>query len=342
MTSNNLLLLADELLSMVLVHLSATDLVTVTNLVSKRLRNENYEVFLAVWRLLLTKKWNINLYQYESNICTDLSKMSYIYSKSRPIIADIKTVTDVVITDKNSKKVTFRGRVGVANRSVQSCQAFPRLLREKPEGIVDKFKVIAKQFFDFMYGKDVELDPKGIVEYSTPYAIATPEGSIYFDTDARPVYYYEVTISSAQEVVNNVDTNQFPEDFECVAVGLATRYFSKDRLLPGWDMESYGYHGDDGAIYHGRGRQLGAFGSTFGLDDTVGCGINYVDRSIFFTLNGKLLGEAFKNVSTELALFPTVGIDSRCSLQFNFGLTPFVFDLKNYMDDIRMSPHIPI
>lgn len=41
--------------------------------------------------------------------------------------------------------------------------------------------------------------------------------------------------------------------FDCVAVGLASTRFQRRQRLPGWDEESYGYHGDDGAIFHGRG-----------------------------------------------------------------------------------------
>ena len=46
--------------------------------------------------------------------------------------------------------------------------------------------------------------------------------------------------------------------------------------------------GDDGKVYSGRG-QGSEFGPTFGVGDTIGCGINYLRRTVFFTLNGELL-----------------------------------------------------
>ena len=128
-------------------------------------------------------------------------------------------------------------------------------------------------------------------------------------------------------------TNDYPQqhDFllpEVVAVGLSSSRFLYNHRLPGWDSESYGYHGDDGNIFHGHGRQFGAYGPTFGFGDIVGCGINYRTKSIFFTLNGEFLGDAFKSVVGDL--YPTVGIDSSCDVIFNFGFAPFQFDLLLY------------
>ncbi|KAJ1431850.1 concanavalin A-like lectin/glucanase domain-containing protein, partial [Ochromonadaceae sp. CCMP2298] len=80
---------------------------------------------------------------------------------------------------------------------------------------------------------------------------------------------------------------------DCIAVGLATSAFQKHTRLPGWDNESWGFHGDDGAIFHGCGKQLARFGPTFGVGDTVGCGFDAREGTIFYTLNGNNLGTAF-------------------------------------------------
>ena len=34
-------------------------------------------------------------------------------------------------------------------------------------------------------------------------------------------------------------------------IGLATNKFDNETKFPGWDYDSYGYHGDDGALFHG-------------------------------------------------------------------------------------------
>lgn len=66
----------------------------------------------------------------------------------------------------------------------------------------------------------------------------------------------------------------------CVAVGLARKQFPLSTKMPGWDAHSYGYHGDDGNMFHqsGRGQE---FGPTFGAGDTIGCGICYLNTGLY-------------------------------------------------------------
>jgi hypothetical protein len=77
-----------------------------------------------------------------------------------------------------------------------------------------------------------------------------------------------------------------------MGVGLTAQGVSMNRL-PGWDKNSYGYHGDDGHSFRssGTGQQ---YGPTFTTGDVIGCGINLVDGSCFYTKNGHHLGVAFK------------------------------------------------
>lgn len=114
---------------------------------------------------------------------------------------------------------------------------------------------------------------------------------------------------------------------ECVAIGLASERFVdwQDRM-PGWDKHSYGYHGDDGGIFHGKGHMIRRFGPRYGTGDTVGCGIDYANQSIFFCLNGQFLGYAFEKV--DLSLIPVIGVDTHIPIGCNFGERPFVFDVS--------------
>ena len=198
-----------------------------------------------------------------------------------------------------------------------------------------------------------------LVFKSIPFKVggARNRGEAYFCLDPRVINYFEVEIVPlSEETEGNLNTGDNndghlggsrnitgasdldEEDFEqlenceCVAVGLSTNCFLKKNLFPGWDSESYGYHGDDGAIFHGRGWQLSCYGPTFGFGDVVGCGMNLCTQTIFFTLNGEYLGDAFTNVRTDIPLYPTVGIDSKCAVKFNFGLKEFQFDLKTFID----------
>jgi hypothetical protein len=124
---------------------------------------------------------------------------------------------------------------------------------------------------------------------------------------------------------------------DCVAVGVATRSFQFQSRMPGWDQQSYGYHGDDGGIFHSSGGMLEQFGPKFGPGDTIGCGIDYISKGIFYTLNGEFLGYAWERISDEILqkdLFPVVGIDTNSPIHMNFGSVdsgPFQFNLSNFI-----------
>ena len=124
---------------------------------------------------------------------------------------------------------------------------------------------------------------------------------------------------------------------DCVAVGVATRNFQFQSRMPGWDQLSYGYHGDDGGIFHSSGGMLKQFGPKYGPGDTVGCGIDYISKGIFYTLNGAFLGYAWEDLSDDLLLedlYPVVGIDTNSPIHLNFGSVDsgaFQFNLSNFI-----------
>jgi hypothetical protein len=151
----------------------------------------------------------------------------------------------------------------------------------------------------------------------------------------RLVSYFEVSILEAPEDELARSWRGLPApaaSSECVAVGLAAHEFSIHTRMPGWDPYSFGYHGDDGGIFHSSGSMLKNFGATYGVGDTVGCGIDYVNQCIFYTLNGQFLGAAFTDLSMDVLKkdwFPVVGLDSNCLVQCNFGCDkPFLYDLN--------------
>lgn len=147
----------------------------------------------------------------------------------------------------------------------------------------------------------------------------------------RLVSYYEVSILPCpDDFESERNVQHHPRASDCVAVGVATSTFNLRSRMPGWDIASYGYHGDDGGIFHGSGDMMRRFGPSFGEGDTVGCGIDYISRGIFFTLNGDFLGYGWTNVDLEFLqqdLYPTVGVDTNFPVECNFGERPFCFDL---------------
>mmetsp|Transcript_14669 Transcript_14669/g.35773 ORF Transcript_14669/g.35773 Transcript_14669/m.35773 type:complete len:686 (+) Transcript_14669:124-2181(+) len=161
----------------------------------------------------------------------------------------------------------------------------------------------------------------------------------------RLVSYYEVSILSkpiAEDDVGGMTQPRVQSDgthtrhaSDCVAVGLATESFHIHSRMPGWDRRSYGFHGDDGGLFHSSGTMVRPFGERFGAGDTVGCGVDFSSKSIFFTLNGKFLGNGWTNIDGEFLkndLFPVVGVDTNCPIHLNLGgETPFTFDLSSFI-----------
>jgi hypothetical protein len=236
---------------------------------------------------------------------------------------------------------TFEGYVGQGNRSVVSIQPFPSQKEFSLTSLADinyLFKSYVKEAFKIFSGcknRIAKFSAKRIVMsnrrggfFSMPFINSD---NLWF-THPRQIYYFEVEIESLVGQSLRLDN-----ELDCVAVGLSTKRFLHGSRMPGWDDESFGYHGDDGAIFHGRGRPLSLYGPSFGVGDVVGCGLNLEKRCIFYTLNGKYLGVAFKNLNTKIALYPTVGIDAAVQIQVNFGRRRFHFNLgsliKNWQSD---------
>ncbi|CAJ1951426.1 unnamed protein product [Cylindrotheca closterium] len=165
--------------------------------------------------------------------------------------------------------------------------------------------------------------------FVSPYRYqAGPKSTI--NVSPRLVSYFEIAIGTRQW---DCPPPLFRDD--CVCIGLTTspsRWVSK---LPGWDKLSFGYHGDNGGLYHGSGRNIGLV-STFGPGDTVGMGIDYVHRYIFVTKNGQFVTAAFRDLSIDMLanihFFPIVGLYTSHVVEVNYmGMAqPFCFDLAAY------------
>jgi hypothetical protein len=73
-----------------------------------------------------------------------------------------------------------------------------------------------------------------------------------------------------------------------IGVGFSGSKVALSRI-PGWEPDSYAYHGDDGQIFSNTTSGK-SYGPKFGTLDVIGCGINFRTRTAFFTKNGHMLG----------------------------------------------------
>ncbi|KAK4191225.1 hypothetical protein QBC35DRAFT_24861 [Podospora australis] len=143
------------------------------------------------------------------------------------------------------------------------------------------------------------------------------------------VYYFEVIILNKKRSSS--------DDMPQIGVGFSSRSASLSRA-PGWEPESWGYHGDDGHAFaaHSSGKP---YGLKFGPGDNIGCLINFRLGHALFTRNGIELKVAFRDLdfkSLRGKVYPTVGLKkSGDHIRVNFGQLPFLFDIDGYMKKQR-------
>ncbi|KAL5334836.1 hypothetical protein BJX70DRAFT_391080 [Aspergillus crustosus] len=144
------------------------------------------------------------------------------------------------------------------------------------------------------------------------------------------IYYFEITIHSK------------PKE-GMIGIGFSSSKASVERL-PGWEQESWAYHGDDGKAFFGESQGQGRqYGPTFGVADTVGCGVNFSTGCAFFTKNGVFLGNAFRELRN-FKVYPSVGMKKQppVHLSVNFGQQPFMFDIDGMVKKEKATIHSEI
>ncbi|AOA62150.1 Vacuolar import and degradation protein 30 [Komagataella phaffii CBS 7435] len=143
------------------------------------------------------------------------------------------------------------------------------------------------------------------------------------------IYYYEIEILvGLREADISLGYLQYGEDSSSANISNA----------PGFENGTYGYNGKEGQILNLSNSIHTKYGTTFGLNDTMGCGINYYTETIFYTKNGVFLGDAFYGISSTRAHYPIVGMGVGNQIRTNFGFTGnFLFDIDNYVQDFYRS-----
>ncbi|KAJ8105068.1 hypothetical protein OPT61_g10403 [Boeremia exigua] len=138
------------------------------------------------------------------------------------------------------------------------------------------------------------------------------------------IYYYEVTVVSKGK------------DGRMIGVGFSGPKVALSRI-PGWEPDSFAYHGDDGQIFNNTTSGKN-YGPKFGTLDVIGCGINFRTNTAFFTKNGHMLGTAFRDLKPNMPYYPTIGMKKPGeTLRANFGQEPFAFDIDKMVQDEKAA-----
>eukprot|EP00794_Sanderia_malayensis_P018744 gene18744-20633_t len=174
----------------------------------------------------------------------------------------------------------------------------------------DKFSLIGLSQNNLrVHYKGIGKNPKDAASVRTTYPIPAACG----------LYYFEIKVISKGR-----------DGY--IGVGLSSQGVNMNRL-PGWEKNSYGYHGDDGHSFCSSGTGQ-SYGPTFTTGDVIGCGLNLINRTCFYTKNGINLGVAFADLPRNL--YPTVGLQTPGEvIDANFGQQPFTYDIEEMRKELR-------
>ncbi|KAI0044359.1 SPRY-domain-containing protein [Auriscalpium vulgare] len=135
------------------------------------------------------------------------------------------------------------------------------------------------------------------------------------------IYYFEIEVLSKGQKAH-------------ISIGFTT---SDARLnkLPGWEKNSWGYHGDDGFSFAAE-KTGTTYGPTFGAGDIIGAGVDFSQNRAFFTKNGVHLGMVFEHIAEGVQVYPSVGLrHPNEGVRVNFGHTAFKFDIDDHVQQQR-------
>ena len=100
-----------------------------------------------------------------------------------------------------------------------------------------------------------------------------------------------------------------------LGLGVGEHGYPLERM-PGWNRNSMGYHADDGRLFHQDGYGK-AFGPTCTEGDCMGCGVDFDTDigigyvNVFFTKNGKQVGDVVRMKRPIYGFYPLIGMHSR-------------------------------
>jgi Ran-binding protein 9/10 len=122
------------------------------------------------------------------------------------------------------------------------------------------------------------------------------------------LYYFEITVVELRK-----------ENPCFIGIGLSKKDAATVGMC-GWEVDSFGYHSDDGNLLE-NGNKGYAHGEPYSEGETVGCGVDPDTFSMFFTKNGRHVGDVF---GLHGAVYPVVTLcGGHAKFKVNFGNRKF-------------------
>lgn len=135
------------------------------------------------------------------------------------------------------------------------------------------------------------------------------------------VFYYEVKITNA--------TNNSNKSCCDVSIGFMLASVGTVTKMAGLEIGTYGFNGHEGTTTSNQ-TVMRRYNREFGQGDTIGCGVNFATKKVFYTKNGIYLGTAFKDINKPI--IPIISLKSGNAISTNFGMQEFLFDIEGYID----------
>ena len=171
-----------------------------------------------------------------------------------------------------------------------------------------KFRFVNNKNIVFVNESTVKYIGKGISKID--FGIVQTEKEIL---NKRPIFYFEANIiedGKEADLLIGIGEKDITE--KCIQLGLTSR--------------SYGYH-SKGKSYNNK--KNNNYGEKFKKGDIIGCGVDFINKGIFYTKNGKFLDFAFKDINFELNkgfFYPSICMHSlNIEIKLNFGNENFKF-----------------
>ena len=263
-----------------------------------------------------SKKESEKIAEKEKEKSNDKSKNFFINYKDLFITQEFDTSKE----KEEKKEKEDENKQNIKNREdlsyLKQLYTFPEVTDDCFRNKDLKFRFISNKNIRFHDEYTVSYEGKGASKID--YGTVQPEKEI---TNSRPVFYFEVFIK------NDGKEND-------ILIGLGEKDITEKGLSLGSTTRSYGYH-SKGKSHNNK--KVNKYGEIYTNGDTVGCGVDLENKSIFFTKNGKFLDYAFKDINFEFGkgyLYPSVCLHSlRSEIVINFGKNNFKFDIKQYYEN---------